>query len=156
MIGNGTFFRIRRLFFKFGNSETQYHQVVGEGGKFNFGSSPTTNVATSPFQPSLRIASNAIHNVITGFEGVISTPFRWLKEIQDNMFIYMVIAMVILITILILYCVIRRHLFTPKINIKWPAAELPSIPGAVNNKAASTKWKLPFVTGIRATIHSKH
>jgi hypothetical protein len=52
---------------------------------------------------------NAANSVIRGGSDLLTSPIRWLKDMQDNWALYLVCATIILVCLLVIYVVIRCH-----------------------------------------------
>jgi hypothetical protein len=63
-----------------------------------------------PNETAVQKGIRAVGNVIESGSEVLTAPARWLKDIQNNWFGYMIVLAIILSTVTFLYCVVRFHL----------------------------------------------
>ena len=95
--------------FKIGTSD-----VVNQ---VNFGSHSSNNeiklgdkALAKQNETAVQQVIRAVGNVIESGSDVVTAPGRWLKDMQNNWFGYMVILAIILSTAAFLYCVVRFYL----------------------------------------------
>ena len=70
------------------------------------------NVSLWPDRSDLDIKSDGLKTVNTVLQDgsdLLGTPARWLKDMQQNWLIYMVVIAIILVCVLFLYFIIRCH-----------------------------------------------
>ena len=100
--------RHRQLIDFFSDKNIYKPSISGSNNRINM---PVADAASSkgsdsPGQAGRRVAGQLMED---GGE-LIRTPVRWIKDIQSNWLIYIVCATIICLSILYLYCMVRRHL----------------------------------------------
>lgn len=129
------------------NSVVKYYEGIHQDGLLNSRFSNITSIFTiKPFESSINMVSKAANNIVTTIGDTISTPAKWLKGTHNGLLTYMIIVAIILLSILILYCVIRYHLGTRKVHIEWLSTDITSLSSTINNKDALSKCQLPSIT----------
>ena len=101
--------RIRRQLIDFFSHKTIFKpNVPGSNSKVHMqlGDAALTKGDDSPGHAGMRVASN----MITDGGEFIRTPLKWIKDMQANWLIYIVCAAIICLSILYLYCMIRKRL----------------------------------------------
>jgi hypothetical protein len=63
-----------------------------------------------PNETAVQKGIRAVGNVIESGSEVLTAPARWLKDMQNNWFGYMIVLAIILSTVAFFYCVVRFHL----------------------------------------------
>ncbi|CAF4797395.1 unnamed protein product, partial [Rotaria socialis] len=84
------------------STKTLIQQHVKEGGnaKIILGDTALSKAADTPVQTALKAAGKAIDSG----SDLIAVPALWLKDMQKNWLIYMILPAIILLTIAFLYC----------------------------------------------------
>lgn len=99
---------VRSLFSLF-SDKTAFESVVsGANSKLdlNVGDVALAKNAQSPGRTLMKTTSGLIDS---GGE-LIQAPFKWLKNVQENFLIYLICAVVICVSVIYSYCMVRRFL----------------------------------------------
>jgi hypothetical protein len=101
--------RPRRQLIDFFSDKNIYKpSISGSNNKINMPVSDAAlaNGIGSPGQAGRKVVGQLMED---GGE-LIRTPIRWIKDIQANWLIYIVCAAIICVSVLYLYCMVRKHL----------------------------------------------
>ena len=95
--------------FIIGNNQNNYKMVVegsGSGVNMNLGDTALAPSADTAAQTVIKTAGKTASKVIESGGDIITAPAVWLKDIQQNWLMYMIVAAIILASIVFLYCVV--------------------------------------------------
>ena len=95
--------------FKIGTSDVVNQLTFGSNSGHNeirLGDKALAKQNETAVQQAIRAAGN----IIESGSDILTAPARWLKDMQNNWFGYMIILAIILSTVTFLYCAVRSHL----------------------------------------------
>lgn len=99
--------------FNFGSSKTVYKMDVkgdGKDVKMLIGDKAIESSTDTAVQTVIRAAGNTAGKVIEGSGTIVTPPAVWLKDIQENWLLYVIMAAIILSIITFFYCTICSYL----------------------------------------------
>ncbi|CAF1457965.1 unnamed protein product [Rotaria sordida] len=118
----------------------------------NIGDSAIKPASDTPVQTVMKTVGKTASKVIESGGDIITTPAAWLKDMQQNCWIYMVAAAIILSSIVFLYCVVHSY-FARKQHL--PMSNIVELAAEIGKKHAASKQQLVLPTSIlpRAKPH---
>lgn len=102
-----------------GNSNTSIETSIegsGSNNKILLGDLALKLKNSTFVQDVMETAGKTVNKVIESGGDIITAPAVWLKQIQQNWLMYMVVAAIILSILLFFYCLFCIHLPRKKIN----------------------------------------
>lgn len=130
---------------RFGSQEHTV-EVVNKGSGSNnhisIGDSAFAKRNNTDVQMVMETSGKAVRKIIESGSDIISAPATWLKAIQQNWLIYMVLFAIILSSIAFLYCVIVSYLNRQKKN--WSNSNLFELAKVISNRNGALQQPLPL------------
>ncbi|CAF1669058.1 unnamed protein product [Rotaria magnacalcarata] len=122
------------------STKTLIQQHVKEGGnaKIILGDTALSKATDTPVQTALKAAGKAIESG----SDLIAVPALWLKDMQKNWLMYMILAAIILLTIAFLYCAVRSYFMRRGNNSSM--GNLIELASVFANKNSSLQTQLPL------------
>ncbi|CAF3474215.1 unnamed protein product [Rotaria socialis] len=122
------------------STKTLIQQHVKEGGnaKIILGDTALSKAADTPVQTALKAAGKAIDSG----SDLIAVPALWLKDMQKNWLIYMILPAIILLTIAFLYCAVRSYFMRRGNNSSM--GNLIELASVIANKNSALQTQLPL------------
>ncbi|CAF3682026.1 unnamed protein product [Rotaria socialis] len=122
------------------STKTLIQQHVKEGGnaKIILGDTALSKAADTPVQTALKAAGKAIDSG----SDLIAVPALWLKDMQKNWLIYMILPAIVLLTIAFLYCAVRSYFMRRGNNSSM--GNLIELASVIANKNSALQTQLPL------------
>lgn len=102
---------------RIGSSELIYkqeNQKGANGNQLNIGDSALKLLNNTPIQQVMDSAGKSASKIIQTGGDLLAAPGVWVKDMQKNWLLYMVLAAIILSSITILYCVVNSYFYRKK------------------------------------------
>lgn len=106
--------------FKFGTSDISYDMNVqgnNKDVKMQIDGNTLKSSTDNAVQAVMKSAGKSASKIIEGGADIITAPAVWLKDMQQNWLIYMIVAAVIISRIAFLYCAVCSYLNRKKNNL---------------------------------------
>jgi hypothetical protein len=106
--------------FKFGTSDISYDMNVqgnNKDVKMQIDGNTLKSSTDNAVQAVMKSAGKSASKIIEGGADIITAPPVWLKDMQQNWLIYMIVAAVIISSIAFLYCAVCSYLNRKKNNL---------------------------------------
>ncbi|CAF1166054.1 unnamed protein product [Rotaria sordida] len=126
-----------------GNSKTEYAMNIhGEGKdvKMNIGDTAIKASTDTAAQEVINKVGKTAGKIIESGGDVITAPALWLKDMQKNWLTYMILAAIILVCIVFLYCTVSYYISRKKNH--WASTNLVELAKVISNKGAALQLPL--------------
>ncbi|CAF1275829.1 unnamed protein product [Rotaria sordida] len=138
-----------------GNSKTQYAMnIQGDDTdiKINIGDTAIKASTDTAAQEVINKVGKTAGKIIESGGDVITAPALWLKDMQKNWLTYMILATIIFVSIVFLYCTVSYYISRKKNH--WASTNLVELAKVISNKGAALQPSLALsasnVTSVAA------
>ena len=127
-----------------GNSQSKYKmQVSGDAKDIRINIGDTAIEASkTQTREVLDTVGKTASKIIESGGDIITAPAAWLKDIQGNWLLYIIIAAIILSCIVFLYCTVCYHLNKKKNN--WSSNNLTELAQVIGNQGGALQRRIPL------------
>ena len=129
-----------------GNSKTEYEMTISGDAKdvrINVGDGAIAASKTQTREVMDTVGKTASKLIESGGD-ILTAPAVWLKNIQANWSLYIIVVAIILLCIVFLYCTVRYHLNQKK-NI-WSVNNLTELAQVIGNAGNALQRQIPLPT----------